>query len=201
VLKDLSGGSLKGGTTPRILLLSDGESYDEGWRELARDCQKNNVVVSCVGFGYDSDLLRNIAARTGGVFIQVDNISSLTEEMEKAITTNANRDLLSSRPTVGMDLLYAFLRVLFLCLLGLVWSHMKFEAFCSTSAKKNRKVFVVSFVLCAVSSVLFEVLLQQFWVDPFFARMLLCVMWALTVGSIAGESLEFKSSSRVLEDE
>lgn len=189
VLADLSSGKLGNvGEAPRILLFSDGESSSFGWRRIAKDSRSSNAVVSTIGFGYDSSLLRNIAERTGGVFVQIDDIDSLQAEMEVAISSNASRNLISSRAAIRLDWLYALMRVLFLIIIGIIWSLMKFNAFCSSSGRLNNRVFVISIVLCATSSVLIELLFQYFWAPPAAVRMLFCVMWALTPGFFVANS-------------
>lgn len=182
VLDDLLSGKVEGGSAPRILLLSDGESSSFGWRRITQDSRKCNATISTVGFGYDSGLLRNIAERTGGVFVQVDDIDDLPSQMETAITSVASRNLISTRPYVTHNMLYAAMRVLFLSIIGLIWSWMKYETYCSENADLNSRVFILSVLFCTLTSILMEVLLQNFWLSPAIARMVFCILWAMTPG-------------------
>lgn len=195
VIEDIKNGRLKGGSAPRILLLSDGESSHFGWREITSDSRSCNTTISAIGFGYDSSLLRNIAERTGGVFLQVDDLDDLSGKMKDAMTSFARRNLISSRAVSNNDWLYAILRVVFLLVIGLIWSWMKYETYCSANAGLNRRVFIASVACCTISSVLLEVLLQDFWLPPALARMFFCIFWAITPGFFASNDKIEESSS------
>jgi hypothetical protein len=118
VLNDYDAGVWDGGENPKVLLLSDGESY--GFiRKILNRYAKEGIAVSTVGFGAVNDsLMQKIADRTGGVYIYVDAIDELTEAIETATSAYAARDLVSSRASVRLALLYGILRILFLTILG-----------------------------------------------------------------------------------
>lgn len=119
VLQDYENGVWDGGGNPKVLLLSDGESF--GFiRSLLNDYAREGISVSTVGFGSVNDrLMQRIANRTGGVYIYVDEISSLSEAIETASASYAKRDLLSSRTDRNLGFVYGLLRVVFLTILGL----------------------------------------------------------------------------------
>lgn len=62
--------------------------------------------------------MNKIAKSTGGVFIDVSDAAALSEAMNTAAREYADRDLLSTRYISSLNVLYGFLRVLFLSLLG-----------------------------------------------------------------------------------
>ena len=188
VVDDIASGKIKAGNAPRIMLLSDGESSGFGWRSVARKARENGAVISSIGFGYSSNLLKDLAEKTGGVFVQVDDVDDLPVQMATAITTLAKRNLISSRVVPSFDLLYAILRVVFLCCLGLVWSWMKYETYCSAAgAEVNDKVLKSSIALCVISSILVELLFQVTDASPILVRMAFCIMWAITPGFFAAD--------------
>ena len=66
----------------------------------------------------DINLMNKIAKSTGGVFIDVSDVSTLSQAMKAAAREYTDRDLLSTRYIASLNGLYGFLRVLFLSLLG-----------------------------------------------------------------------------------
>ena len=114
--------------------------------------------------------------------MQVDDIDDLPTQMGTVITAHASRNLISSRTVFSRDLLYAIMRVVFLSLVGVVWSWMKYETYCSAKAEVNRWVFTLSLILCTFASILLEVFLQRLWMPPAVARLVFCVLWAITPG-------------------
>lgn len=119
ILRDYENRVWDGGRNPKVLLLSDGESF--GFiRLLLNDYAREGISVSTVGFGSVNDrLMQRIANRTGGVYIYVDEISALSEAIEIASASYAKRDLLSSRSDRNLGFVYGLLRVVFLTILGL----------------------------------------------------------------------------------
>ena len=118
VLLDRENGVWKGGDNPKVLLLSDGESPGF-YGSVLSQYAKRGIAVSTVGFGAANDaLMENIASRTGGVYIPVSDIAALSEAIRTAVNNRSGRDLISARPAVKLNALYAVLRVLFLTILG-----------------------------------------------------------------------------------
>ena len=123
VMDDWESGVWDGGTSPRVVLLTDGCATDVGLfhpiRSLLRRCRSAGISVSTVGLGdADERLLQRIAGSTGGVFLSVDDVSGLGQAMEEAALRYAGRDLLSDRAVPRLNGLYAALRILFVTLLG-----------------------------------------------------------------------------------
>lgn len=118
VMEDYKAGKWDGGDNPKVLLLSDGESAGS-YTRILNEYEKNGIAISTVGFGEANDqLMEQIASRTGGVYINVDDISTLAQAIQQATGSSATRDLVSARAGVRLGALYGFLRVLFLAILG-----------------------------------------------------------------------------------
>lgn len=123
VIADHEAGVWTGGDCPKVILLTDGHATDmNALREIDPVLERfaaANICVSTVGFGQaDDKLLERIAQKTGGVFVDVVDVSELSEAMMSAAGHQAERDLLSARKMDGLNTLYGILRVLFLTILG-----------------------------------------------------------------------------------
>ena len=123
VLQEYRSSGWSGGNSPRAILLTDGENTgsDERIESLLKEYQREGISISTVGLGngVNTRLLENIAQSTGGVFISVDQASSLNEAMKSAVYLSAGRNLISAR-RMGNPLIYGTMRVVFLLILGLV---------------------------------------------------------------------------------
>ncbi len=123
VLDDYENGIWNGGTNPKLILLTDGYATDIGFfspiNKVLRRYVSAHISVSTVGLGdVDSSLLARIAKTTGGVFVDVEYVSELSEAMRSAATEYTARDLLSTRYQPSLNLLFGLLRVVFLTILG-----------------------------------------------------------------------------------
>lgn len=123
ILADYRRGAWKGGKNPKIVLLTDGFATDLGWFDsldkVLRGFAKEGISISTVGLGeVDVKLMTQIAESTGGVFVDVQDLGGLSGAMTIAATQYTSRDLLSSRFISSGNLVYAFLRILFLSILG-----------------------------------------------------------------------------------
>lgn len=122
VYNDIKNGSVGKNVRPHVILLTDGYASDMGifrGRAVLNSYSKAGIPVSSVGLGVvDEALMRQIAEKTGGTFIQVSGASQLAQGFSSAATIHGERDLLSARNLAQKDILYLFLRILFLTLLG-----------------------------------------------------------------------------------
>lgn len=123
VISDYKNGVWDGGDSPRVILLTDGYATDIGLfrsiNSVLKEYSGAHISVSTVGLGYvDESLLKKIADSTGGVYIDVSQASDLSAAMGEAATSYTDRDLLSTRYVASMNGFYAFLRILFLTILG-----------------------------------------------------------------------------------
>lgn len=183
VLSDLQTGKITGaGSAPRVLLLSDGNSGDYGLKDLCEQAAAQGVSVSTVGMGSSNDrMLKRIAALTGGVFVRCDDASTLGETMETAITSSAERNLLSERFVFKNDTLYGILRVVFLMLMGVVWSF--FKSGFVWGGKEGDRALKLSILCCAAAALIME-LGASAGASPERLRLIFCILWALTYGSV-----------------
>ena len=183
VLNDLQYQSTLAGDSPRLLILSDGESNDYGRGAFIDRCISSGVAISAVSFGGDSNLLRRLAERTGGAYVRVDNINELKDEMKSAIESQSCRHLLSYRFMKSKDALYCILRLLFLIILGIVWSLMKL-VLAETSSEREyaKKVFFISAILCTFAACVMEFITQKTDLNVEYVRAAFCILWAFTPG-------------------
>ncbi len=170
------------GENVRILLLSDGDDnyFALGKRKVIRDCVDNGISVSTISFGSltGNRLLRSLAESTGGVYIHSVDAVDLQADMTSAVTMSSARNLISERYMIRLNWLYTILRILFLTVMGVIWSMMKLFAYCG---RDTDGILPLSLLLCVLGAVLTEVLfaLQS---NGEFVRLLLCILWSLVPG-------------------
>ncbi|MBR3141796.1 MAG: VWA domain-containing protein [Clostridiales bacterium] len=183
VLDDLESGRIDGGDHPRILLLSDGQSSSFGKSNIVERCRKNGASISTVSFPDSNSLLRYLAEKTGGIYIDSNDTIKLGKIMEEAVTFSSSRDLLSYRFMSQSNGLYAFLRILFLVILGIIWSGFKYVISSSTESDiPSLVVFIVSAVLCVIAAVFMEVSSQAY--SSITPRFLFVLLWAISFGQL-----------------
>lgn len=184
VLRDLEQGSIKNaGLSPKILLVSDGGSSSFGLRSMTKSCRKQMVSVSSIGMiGSSEGLLKRIAEATGGVYVSCTDVTALGTDLTKAVASDTDRNLLSERIVYNHNGLYAVLRILFLSLMGLVWSLMK-TMLLSEEKKLRKKAFVYSVILCVSGSLIVE-FGSAAGISIVLLRLLFDVLWAITYGTL-----------------
>lgn len=136
LLEDIRSGRIASGTQPHVILMTDGAASDIdslfGFisnKKFIQEYQKAGIPISTVGLGLaDTALLQEISNGTGGVYVGVENASELVHAFENVTVGFADRDLISSRNLAEKDGLYAFLRILFLVLIGLLVTLAKIVA-------------------------------------------------------------------------
>ncbi|MBQ8249981.1 MAG: VWA domain-containing protein [Clostridia bacterium] len=197
---DIISGELKAGSTPKILLLSDGASDDSGLNAVISDCCSNNIVISTISFGFSSPMLAEIANRTGGMYSEVTDVNLLSQEMESAITFSSSRNLLSNRFVFSNDWVYMIMRIAFLVIIGIGFSWLKQKCYCSAYDHGYQdKVFLVSAILCSVGAILVEVffkldLFGSYWY-AYGIRLIFCILWAISPGFFVSGVGNFGMSS------
>lgn len=123
-LSDYEDGVWKGGRLPKVVLLSDGLPTDftqySDLEDTLESYSDNGIIISTVGLGdADEPLMTWIANSTGGVYVDIDDASRLGEAMSSAAVLSMQDDLLTTRVSGGnLGVLWGFLRVLFLTVLG-----------------------------------------------------------------------------------
>ena len=179
VLDDIASGELAAGNAPRIVLLSDGESYFYDYRGTVNACLAKNVSVSTVGFAYaDESELKNLANDTRGTFVWAEDVSHLATAMNTAAKTYLSnaRDLLGRRPHTEKEGLLAALRILFLLVLAAGFVAIKICLF-STFDRKN--IALYTFIVLAVLGAV----LPELTNGSLLSRGLLCLFFGILFGS------------------
>ena len=170
----------------KVIVLTDGQPMDdEMYNDIITKCQDNNVSISSVGFGApDSAFLTRMANDTGGTYVLVNDLSSLSEDVGTVVRTNngeeVDRDLIGKRyDSKETSVLYAFLRIIFLILLGVLWTI--FKMLLVGEKKYTKKALVISIVLCSVAGILCELLMLPYMIPSSLVRILFCALWAVTL--------------------
>lgn len=180
VYNDMENGQLAGGDRPLVVLLTDGYASDMGWifgKGILKTYKQANIMISPIGLGdVDKDLMTEIAEKTKGQFVLVNDASQLAQGFTSATTMTADRDLISSRNVAQKNCLYLVLRIVFLTLIGAAVAFMRAMA----CADPNNTVLV----LCVGAAAAFvTALIMELWLaaglPPFLPRLLYWL--ALTV--------------------
>ncbi len=104
-----------------IILLSDGLSRVNR-ASIINSCLEQGIVLNSVSLGDKwggIELLRSIAQATGGSYYSIRNIGEFKSTIEKMTVISSERNLLDFRPgRERTGLFWAFLRVLFILILG-----------------------------------------------------------------------------------
>lgn len=189
VVKDIANKKLAAGDSPKILLLSDGESDSAGLDRVLKECIDQRITVSTISYGLGSPLLQEIAGKTGGLYSEVMDSNMLQQEMENAVTHSNIRHLLSNRFVFGNNGLYAAMRILFLILIGLLFSWIKQKCYCSAFDHGFAdKVFITSAILCSIGAIMVEVLFAYANLPSEIIRMLFCILWSIIPGFFLQET-------------
>ena len=130
-----------------------------------------------------------LAEGTGGVYIHSVDATDLQMMMTSAVTLSSSRNLISERYMVKLDWLYAVLRILFLSVMGIIWSVMKLFAYCG---RDTSGILPLSLLLCVLGAVLTEVLFAL-QINAGFVQLILCILWSLVPGQF--ESIKAAEST------
>ena len=138
------------------------------------------ISISTVGLLYsDADLMTLIADKTGGVFVNVDNVNDLEDAMFKAGDLGDARHLLGYRNSENLNLLYAIMRILFIIGLGVVIGLEKAvicEKFLDTTA-----VLKSSVVGSALAGICMEIGMNGLKLPSALIRVLACILISFTL--------------------
>lgn len=196
VIQDKVSGAWDGGTSPKVILLTDGYATDIGlFRSIhgvLKTYVKNGVSISTVGLGgVDKNLMSKIAKTTGGVYIDVSDASGLAEAMASAATQYTSRDLLSTRYTTNLNLLYAILRIIFISILGAT------IGFATAVAYGNQESSTLIIGSSAIKSVIGAILMEVCTdVMGFSDKMIWLVLWILISLTLATKPTTYKRGPR-----
>ena len=190
VIDDLTQNGQTGGASPRIMLVSDGSSSSMGVSSVIKRCNDNNISISSISFGnlFGNALLSRLSTRTGGVYVGVDNVDQLYDNMQTVITSSATRNLISERFMFKLNWLYALMRILFLTIMALLWALMKNIAYCGNKRTKNEDNYsyenVVMFTLISaiISIIIMEFGIKYIALPEKVARLILAICWMIIPG-------------------
>lgn len=188
ILEDIQSKNLDlSGLNAHIIFLSDGYSTDinffnkYGVTTILNDYAEEGISISTVGLlDADEELMTLIAEKTGGVFINVDDVNNLSDAMAQAGNMGKdNRHLLGFRNSGNLNLLYAIMRILFITGLGIVIGLEKTficEKFLDTTA-----VLKSSAVGSVLAGICIEVGMNGLGIHPALIRLLVCILISFTL--------------------
>lgn len=194
---DYESGVWKDQNHPKVIFLTDGYATDLPWgifgfsekRTLnghLKNLGEAGVEISTVGLGSaDEGLLRHIAETTGGTFISIEDASQLTESMKQAALSQSGRTLLSERRARRGDWIYAWMRIVFLFIIGALSGASMLIAYGSD-------VSTPLIIVLSIGEALLGGLLMEFGLKAGISQPILwCILWvliSLTVGYIKLEN-------------
>lgn len=188
IYNDIDSGALKLGKKTRIIFLSDGYATDldifnkySSLVPLLDQYADKGVSISTVGLlNADDSLMSMIATKTGGEYIDVQNIDDLVDGMAQAGKLNlAKRHLLGYRPAAEFNILLGLMRILFVTGLGLIIAFEKTilcEKFLNTTS-----VLISSVVGGVLAGICIEVGMNLFGIHPTIMRTFTCILIAFTL--------------------
>lgn len=187
VIEDYKNGVWEGGKSPKVILLTDGEATDILFDFMIdgtlKKYVKERISISCVGLGsIDRVLMERIASETGGVFIDVQDSSQLSEALRTAAKSykDTDRDLVSERLSGGI--VYALMRVVFLTLLGGLLSIAKYFAYGDRDS--SGKIIVITLAASFIGALLMEIGTAI----GLPAAVMWLILWALYSATLADKS-------------
>lgn len=167
-----------------VIFLSDGVATDlsdiNEINSVLDEYVEEGLSIGTVGvIGADENLMTLIADKTGGVFVNVDDVNDLEEAMFKAGDLGDERHLLGYRNSENLNLLYAVMRILLITGLGIVIGLEKAaicEKFMDTTA-----VIRSSAVGSALAGICMEMGMNALRMPPALIRVLVCLLISLTL--------------------
>lgn len=189
LLSDYDNKVWQGGNSPKVILLTDGYATDLGGlfsgynlSKVLKNYSKNRISVSTVGLLYaDESLMETIARKTGGIFINVDNVSQLSEALNTAAKNYTSRDLLSARTQANLNFLYGLMRIVFLTLLGAAIGFIGAVAYGSQDSSTT--IVVSSAIESLIGSILMEIGIEVFGFGSKIMWLILWILFALLIGT------------------
>ena len=186
VLDDYKSGVWDGGDSPRIVLLTDGYptdfSHNFQINSVLRDYSGEDTTISVIGLlGGDDELMQQIADRTGGVFIRVDDAAQLYDAMDKASeNVSTYKQLYGYRNSAWHPILFGILRVVFLTVLGGIMAVMV-AGVCYYRATFDMTA-VAGVIMSFIGALMMEIGTQLVGLNP---SVMWCVMWLLFATVVA----------------
>lgn len=185
VITDYEDGKWDGGKSPKVILLSDGYptdfSHTDDIQEILARYSRAGISISTVGLDeVDTFLMTYIADSTGGVFVDIGDASKVGGALSSAANLYLQDDLLSTRFSGGqLGILFGFLRVLFLTLLGTAIGLTAAVAYGQLDCVKL--IFVSSLVKSLLGALVMEVGTSVLGLPENILWLVLWVLIALTL--------------------
>lgn len=184
---DMKSGALSIDDNCKVILLSDGYAtdiaffYKKAITKVLEDFSERGICISTVGFkNADESLMRLIADKTGGVYVQASDVNELKDAMNvAAVNTNAGRNLLGYRSGSSFNLLLGLMRIVFIAMLGIIISLEKAnlcERFLDT-----KTVFISSVIGSILAGVCIEIGMNSLGIHPVIMRGLTCILISFTL--------------------
>lgn len=185
--KDMERGELLLDSQSRIILLSDGYATDISMFtrgrlvRILKEVSKKGVSISTVGLSSaDDSLMSMIAAKTGGVYVKAEDVSSLEEVMNQAaVSQNTTRDLLGYRTSSFLNWLLGIMRVVFIAVLGVVIAVEK--TILAEHFPNTRAVLISSLAGSILAGVCIETGMNLLGIHPTIMRMITCILISFTL--------------------
>lgn len=179
----IKAGTWLGGTSPKVLLMTDGYSGDDGIfnsriNSLIKLYRKQGIQVSTVGTSQSNEMLmKKIADSTGGVFISVNDVDNIYDIMTSAINGTASRNLISYR--YRSSGLLSFLRILFLTVILGLFSIIFYAA---DAVQYDIGIILFCKIVTAIlAAILTELLFQVFNFPELFVHTCVAVLTTVAI--------------------
>jgi len=160
-----------------VIVISDGECEVD--IDVLRQCVDAGLTVHTVGVSrVNLRSLTRIARATGGVYQGVSEISDLVDVLQGLPNIQFFRMLVGYRGgPLAFSGFYAFLRVLFLFILGLIVRVLQFFIIDTDRHRVSR--LVQGAILVLIGSGLVEILIQNFGISEPIIRLLMNLLFAV----------------------
>ncbi len=176
VENDILFGRLQAGSSPRIILVTDGEFDDSGLREVLSNAVAMNITVCTIGMtGSNPTVLKLIADLTNGVNVTIDKLDQLPGAMETVAIGESDfiRTLLSVRNPVPMDWIYSVMRVVFLLILGALFIWIKALLLRSDDMEAN--MLIPNLVAVLIGALCVEIGMNILFLQERVMQTIMCV--------------------------
>ena len=191
------------GDNPKFLLLSDGYATDAKtvnmMEDTLNDYVDNHITISTVGLGnVDRELMQQIADRTGGVFVSVNDAGDLENAMQTAIVKNSDskyaRTFFTYRYVPELDLMFAIMRIVFTMIIGLLISLAMM--FATGRNEDFSLILISSLITSCLAGLALELGINTFDLDPDVLTAVYMVLVASTFVNKVDTSIHMNSGGR-----
>lgn len=183
VLRDIESGALTGvGKSPRIVVLSDGESTQTDIRGVISRVNDKNISICTIEFGGSSSMvLQRLSEGTSGISINVDDASGLYAALQTAVNAKSEytHNLINHRPVMHLDWLYFAMRIVFISIIGMLFLLIKAQLLRTNVESAN--TIVIHIVLLIISAVFVEFGMNIIVLPEILARGVMAIIFLLVI--------------------